>query len=106
MSPDRGLLDIILGDDLDDDPVWKLVQNYSKRVHPPWRALRLLYLHHSESIIDPLSSVWGSLTTAEELGWVKRISLVRWRLTVKGYKIAERLWGELSSRSLGYGGDW
>lgn len=71
------------------DEIWELVKNSTPGVAPPWKALKEFYCQehpHPFFVID-------SLTTAEELGFIKEVGHLQWRLTVKGYRMAERLWG-------------
>lgn len=71
------------------DDIWELVEGSSQGVAPPWRALKEFYCKERPMpffVID-------SLLTAEELGFIKEVGRFEWRLTVKGYKMAERLWG-------------
>ena len=75
-----------------DDAVWELVIDYceTSEVAPPWPALRMLYKYNT----IPCPICYSKyLETAEELGLVKKDSIGEWRLTEKGYKLAERLWG-------------
>lgn len=71
------------------DDIWRLVEGSSQGVAPPWEALRKFYCDkHPLPLL-----VIDSLLTAEELGFIKRVDDLKWRLTVKGYKVAEKLWG-------------
>ena len=72
-----------------DDEIWELVKNSPQGVAPPWDALKEFYCR------DKPSGLWhlDSLLTAIELGFIKEVGHLKWRLTIKGYKMAEKLWG-------------
>jgi len=76
--------------DEDFDDIWDLVRYCSKTVAPPWPALREVYCRGKVANVIGLHD---STKTAEELGLVKEVEPHRYRITVKGYKLAEKLWG-------------
>ena len=76
-------------DDLKSLDIKSLVEDYPGGVESPWRALKEYYCKERPCVLW----CFDSLQTAVELGFIKEVGVLKYRLTVKGYKMAERLWG-------------